>query len=157
MNSDDIIQKGNSGIRSSGYKKEPELAFASETSSAALGDQTPPVNSINEFSRGSRGELEIERNNDVNNAHRVTFTFTWTINGSLSSSDTVDWYKFQVTKGDASGNGATHFAIILSDKNTGSGVQMMLYGDNAKPPYLHRLAVSVVHDASNPNPNATPG
>ena len=100
---------------------------------------------------------DSEPNDNINSASLVQFTFTIQINGSFSSSDTVDWYKFQVTKGDSSGNGATHFAIVLTDVSTGSGVQMQLFGDNSKPPYPHKLATSVIHDALNPNPNATPG
>jgi DNA-binding MarR family transcriptional regulator len=98
---------------------------------------------------------DIEPNNELQKASLLTSNTHTIINGSLSNSDTVDWYKFFVTKGDNFGNYADRFILVLTDNNTGSGVYLELFGPNTKPPYPHHLARSIVDNALIPNPNAT--
>ena len=109
-----------------------------------------------ETSRGIRTtNIDQEPNNNLQNANEVTWSTSIRINGSLSETDSVDWYKFYLTKGDANANDPDHIAISLTDNNTGTGVLMELFGPNTKPPYPHKLAVSEVNNAQNPDPNAS--
>ncbi len=95
-------------------------------------------------SRGTPDDNDSEPNNNMNDATKINpkigdINFFY---GNFSTTDTVDWYKFYASKGDASGNNADRFNIILSDNNTTGGVSMELF---APGPYHHKLGTSIVH------------
>ena len=129
-----------------------QLSESCQSSEAELiGD----VNSGSPSTRTSRANQDTEPNNNMATASIITYTTHLRVNGTLTATDTVDWYTLQLSKGDSLANNPDHFAIALQDISTGSGVSMQFFSPNTKPPYPHVLAISNVHDHSNPDPNAS--
>ena len=103
---------------------------------------------------GSRANADEEPNNNFDTASQINpkydFVNITDILGNFSSGDTIDCYSFWASKGDANGKNADRMFFWLHDINTASGVYMELY---APKPYTHRLAISEVHDVSDPKTN----
>jgi hypothetical protein len=113
------------------------------------------ISELHTRSPRSRGARDTEPNDDILNAQFIPKADFTHINGTLIGSDTKDWYRTTLTKGDNSGNYAEQVVFVLGDVSTGSGVKMALYGNKSRPPYPHLLAITRVHDAVKSDPNVS--
>ena len=112
----------------------------------------PPNQNTRALGRGTPDDEDSEPNDDMNNATRLNIPVglgnnIW-FKGDFSPSDTEDWYRFDASKGDASGNNADRILIDLTANNNTNGVKMELY---APKPYPHRLGTSIVHVSGSPS------
>jgi hypothetical protein len=148
------MQSTDENVNFSDTNYEPkQLSESYQTSeSEFIGNDNPRSTSS---TRTSRANQDQEPNNSMATASIITYTSHVRFNGTLSSTDTVDWYTLQLSKGDSSATNPDHFAIALQDISTGTGVSMQFLSPNSKPPYPHKLAISEVHDFNNPDPNAS--
>jgi hypothetical protein len=94
--------------------------------------------------RSIRKDGDFEPNNELLNANQLNLKVdnNTYIFGNFSPSDAVDWYKFNVSKGDLNGNNADRFYFSLTDESSSSGVYMELY---APLPWPHKLATSTIN------------
>jgi hypothetical protein len=117
-------------------------------------ENTPPIeNHIKEPTnlesevRSSRinEDADYEPNNNIQDANLLNLKYDNNsyIFGNFSSVDQVDWFKFNVSKGDRNGNNADRFYFSLTDVATTTGVFMELY---APLPWPHKLIRSQVND-----------
>lgn len=100
----------------------------------------------------SRSDSQGEPNNNLSNAKFIKLKLSGNsfLFGNFTPTDSIDWYKFNVTKGDNNGNNADRFYFSLTDDNTTTGVLMELFTPS---PWPHKLVRSIVHDKDSGSPD----